>query len=73
MRDFLTLTELFLASLNSNVELRSYNEVIRDVCGRNAMSEEIRALERNGTWTVEMLLKGKQPLAASESSRSNIE
>ncbi|PKH48991.1 hypothetical protein CRG98_050339, partial [Punica granatum] len=53
---------VFLASLNSETEPKTYSEAVCDDRWRNAMLEEIRALEKNGTWIVEQLPARKRPI-----------
>ncbi|PKI49187.1 hypothetical protein CRG98_030423 [Punica granatum] len=45
----------FLATLDSDVEPRSYKEAARDPRWQATMAEELRALELNGTWTMSNL------------------
>ncbi|PKI59596.1 hypothetical protein CRG98_020005 [Punica granatum] len=52
----------FLTAIDSDREPTSYREVIQDKRWRDAMAEEIRALELNGTWTIERLPYGKRPI-----------
>ncbi|PKI63865.1 hypothetical protein CRG98_015748 [Punica granatum] len=52
----------FLAAIDSDREPTSYREAVRDRKWRDAMAEEIRALELNKTWTIERLPPGKRPI-----------
>ncbi|PKI53167.1 hypothetical protein CRG98_026472 [Punica granatum] len=52
----------FLAAIDSDSEPQSYREAAHDSRWREAMSEEIRALESNKTWKIERLPPGKQPI-----------
>ncbi|GAA0145514.1 hypothetical protein LIER_05695 [Lithospermum erythrorhizon] len=47
--------QIFLAAITTGVEPRSFNEAMQDPGWREAMHTEIRALENNGTWTLETL------------------
>lgn len=52
----------FLASLDFDNEPRNYSEAIKDDCWWEAMSNEIKALEENGTWTIQNLPEAKWPI-----------
>ena len=52
----------FLAAITSGTEPRSFKEAMKDVRWKESMQEEIRALEDNGTWTLEVLPPGKRAL-----------
>lgn len=52
----------FLAALDSDTEPTSYKQALSHPLWREAMTEEIRALELNGTWTVEPLPAGKKAI-----------
>ncbi|RVW29739.1 Retrovirus-related Pol polyprotein from transposon RE2 [Vitis vinifera] len=43
---------------------KSFKEAMKDVGWQKSMHEEIRALEENGTWTLEPLPKGKRALGS---------
>ncbi|RVW81192.1 hypothetical protein CK203_041077 [Vitis vinifera] len=43
---------------------KSFKEAMKDVSWQKSMHEEIRALEENGTWTLEPLPKGKRALGS---------
>nr|GFB10607.1 retrovirus-related Pol polyprotein from transposon TNT 1-94 [Tanacetum cinerariifolium] len=45
-----------------NLPLRCFEQATQDEKWRNAMQKEIKALEKNGTWTLEELPKGKGPI-----------
>nr|GFA09212.1 retrovirus-related Pol polyprotein from transposon TNT 1-94 [Tanacetum cinerariifolium] len=46
----------------SNHEPSCFEQATQDEKWRNAMQKEIKALEKNGTWTLEELPKGKRPI-----------
>ncbi|KAL6316699.1 hypothetical protein AAG906_019630 [Vitis piasezkii] len=48
----------FLAAIISSNDPKSFKEAMKDVGWQKSMHEEIRALEENGTWTLEPLPKG---------------
>ncbi|KAJ0510136.1 putative RNA-directed DNA polymerase [Helianthus annuus] len=52
----------FVSSLNKSVEPNSYNEAIRDPRWIEAMNQEMEALNRNNTWVVVDLPKGRKPI-----------
>ncbi|GAA0153319.1 transmembrane signal receptor [Lithospermum erythrorhizon] len=52
----------FLAAISVDKEPMSYKEAVQDPKWRHAMQEEIDALERNGTWTLEPLPLGKKAI-----------
>ena len=43
----------FLAAITKHKEPSSFKEAVKDPGWRQAMKEEIDALERSGTWTLE--------------------
>ncbi|KAK1414482.1 hypothetical protein QVD17_30227 [Tagetes erecta] len=51
--------KVFLAAITSVNEPKSFKEAMQDKNWRDAMQREIKALEENGTWTLETLPKGK--------------
>ncbi|RVW73678.1 Retrovirus-related Pol polyprotein from transposon RE2 [Vitis vinifera] len=51
------------AIISSN-DPKSFKEAMKDVGWQKSMHEEIRALEENGTWTLEPLPKGKRALGS---------
>ncbi|KAG7599411.1 Reverse transcriptase RNA-dependent DNA polymerase [Arabidopsis suecica] len=54
--------QAFLLAITSGVEPQFYKDAILDENWRDAVQDEIVALEDNGTWTVETLPKGKKAL-----------
>ena len=52
----------FLAALTLGREPKSFREAMTDEGWKNSMHEEIKALEDNGTWTLEPLPPGKRVL-----------
>ncbi|KAJ4796993.1 Retroelement pol polyprotein-like [Rhynchospora pubera] len=52
----------FLAAVTVGKEPEHYGEAVKDRPWRNAMKEEIEALERNRTWSVEHLPAGKKAI-----------
>lgn len=52
----------FLAAVNAGVEPTSFKEAMNDPGWRNAMQDEIRALEDNKTWVMTNLPPGKKAL-----------
>jgi hypothetical protein len=52
----------FLAAITAGHEPNSFVEAVKDEKWRNAMKEEIQALEDNGTWTTEDLPPGKKAI-----------
>ena len=52
----------FLAAITAGYEPNSFAEAVKDEKWRNAMKEEIQALEDNGTWTTEDLPLGKKAI-----------
>ncbi|XP_074266995.1 uncharacterized protein LOC141590293 [Silene latifolia] len=52
----------FLAKLDENCEPSHYYQAAKDSKWREAMSKEIEALEKNGTWNIVLLPKGKKPI-----------
>ncbi|KAL0339088.1 UNVERIFIED_CONTAM: Retrovirus-related Pol polyprotein from transposon TNT 1-94 [Sesamum angustifolium] len=53
---------LFMASLSTLQEPRTYLEAVKHVEWQDAMKAELNALERNCTWTLAPLPKGKRPI-----------
>ncbi|XP_022040102.1 uncharacterized protein LOC110942636 [Helianthus annuus] len=51
-----------ISSLNKSVEPSSYNEAIKDPRWIEAMNKEMEALNRNNTWVVVDLPKGRKPI-----------
>ncbi|PKI57022.1 hypothetical protein CRG98_022526 [Punica granatum] len=52
----------YISALDSEVEPTSYRDATANPRWRQAMAEEIKALESNGTWTIEDLPPGKRPI-----------
>nr|GEX54490.1 retrovirus-related Pol polyprotein from transposon TNT 1-94 [Tanacetum cinerariifolium] len=52
----------FLTTISSNHEPSCFEQATQDEKWRNAMQQEIKALEKNGTWTLEELPEGKRPI-----------
>ena len=51
-----------LAAIIAGHELRTFKEAMKDSCWRAAIAEEVRALEDNGTWSLQPLPHGKKAL-----------
>ena len=60
---FLEKHQVFLAAITAGIEPRSFKEAMRDPRFREAMSSEVVALERERTWDVVDLPKGKKALS----------
>uniref|UniRef100_A0A803N6H6 Uncharacterized protein n=1 Tax=Chenopodium quinoa TaxID=63459 RepID=A0A803N6H6_CHEQI len=54
----------FLATITKGKEPSLFKEAVKDVGWRNAMQDEIDALEHNGTWTIEDLPPGKRAIGS---------
>lgn len=54
----------FLAAIISGQEPRSFKEAMKHAGWRESMKNEIQALEKNGTWTMETLPPGKRALGS---------
>ena len=54
----------FLAAVTTGKEPKSYSEAVKDSRWRQAMQNEVDALENNGTWTVEDLPPGKKVIGS---------
>ncbi|KAI3730698.1 hypothetical protein L1987_61872 [Smallanthus sonchifolius] len=52
----------FATNLNKSVEPNSFKNAKHDVNWLNAMNEEMEALNRNNTWTLVHLPKGRKPI-----------
>nr|GEV98041.1 reverse transcriptase domain-containing protein [Tanacetum cinerariifolium] len=52
----------FTTSLNKSFEPNNYKEAINDNNWVEAMNNEIKALNRNQTWEITYLLKGRRPI-----------
>ncbi|KAL9241108.1 hypothetical protein vseg_015256 [Gypsophila vaccaria] len=59
---FSTLHRNFLGAISSHAEPKNFQEAVKDKGWRDAMDAEMRALEDNGTWTMESLPHGKKAL-----------
>lgn len=57
---FTDLQKAFLAAISSNEEPKHFKQAMQDVKWREAMQMEVKALEANGTWTLEELPTGKR-------------
>lgn len=54
----------FLANISNMQEPLSYNQACRDKGWINAMHKELKALEKNDTWEITNLPKGKKPVGS---------
>ncbi|GJU50394.1 LTR copia-type gag-polypeptide [Tanacetum coccineum] len=52
----------FLAAITNNDEPKCFKQASQDARWREAMLKEVKALEKNGTWTLEYLPKGKRAI-----------
>ncbi|KAK1414173.1 hypothetical protein QVD17_29914 [Tagetes erecta] len=52
----------FLAAISAHDEPKTFNQAVQDKRWIEAMKKEIRALELNGTWTLEKLPEGKKAI-----------
>ncbi|GKD52014.1 putative RNA-directed DNA polymerase, partial [Tanacetum coccineum] len=52
----------FITNLNKTSEPKTYKEVVLDSKWVEAMNSEIKALNRNNTWTITELPKGRKPI-----------
>nr|XP_043630482.1 subtilisin-like protease [Erigeron canadensis] len=59
---FSTNHKAFLTAITNNDEPKSFKQASQDVHWREAMQKEIKALEKNGTWTLENLPEGKRAI-----------
>ncbi|XP_010278082.1 PREDICTED: uncharacterized protein LOC104612388 [Nelumbo nucifera] len=62
----------FLTAITAGKDPTYFSEAIRESHWRQAMKEEIEALERNGTWTLEPLPPGSEPSGANGYTRPSI-
>ena len=54
----------YLAAITSNDEPTSFSQAVKNPQWREAMANEIAALEANNTWTLETLPPGKRPISS---------
>ncbi|GKD04000.1 retrovirus-related pol polyprotein from transposon TNT 1-94 [Tanacetum coccineum] len=59
---FSTNHKAFLAAITNNDEPKCFKQAAQDVRWREAMQKEVKALEKNGTWTLEYLPEGKRAI-----------
>ncbi|KAK1439791.1 hypothetical protein QVD17_05611 [Tagetes erecta] len=59
---FSTNHKAFLTAITKNDEPKNFKQASQDARWREAMQKEIKALEKNGTWTLEDLPKGKRAI-----------
>ena len=52
----------FLSAITNHDEPKYFHQAAQSEDWREAMRKEIRALEQNGTWTLEQLPKGKRAI-----------
>ncbi|XP_019463007.1 PREDICTED: uncharacterized protein LOC109361935 [Lupinus angustifolius] len=52
----------FSLSISSNVEPKTYNDVVKYICWKNAIKQELGALDHNKTWIVTTLPKDKRAI-----------
>ncbi|RVW86501.1 Retrovirus-related Pol polyprotein from transposon RE2 [Vitis vinifera] len=64
LRDFVTHTVVAESPSPATPSPQHPSEAMKDVGWQKSMHEEIRALEENGTWTLEPLPKGKRALGS---------
>ncbi|RVW38432.1 Retrovirus-related Pol polyprotein from transposon RE2 [Vitis vinifera] len=64
LRDFVTHTVVAESPSPATPSPQHLSEAMKDVGWQKSMHEEIRALEENGTWTLEPLPKGKRALGS---------
>ncbi|KAM0044971.1 putative RNA-directed DNA polymerase [Helianthus debilis subsp. tardiflorus] len=60
--NFSTNHKAFLSAIDSLVEPKTFKQASQDKNWREAMTKEIKALEQNGTWTLEDLPVGKKAI-----------
>ncbi|KAJ0800174.1 putative RNA-directed DNA polymerase [Helianthus annuus] len=60
--NFSSKQKAFLAAITKNDEPRCFREASQDSRWCEAMRSEIKALEKNGTWTLESLPQGKRAI-----------
>ncbi|GJR64379.1 putative RNA-directed DNA polymerase [Tanacetum coccineum] len=59
---FSTNHKAFLAAITNNEEPKCFKQAAQDARWREAMQKEVKALEKNGTWTLEYLPEGKRAI-----------
>lgn len=62
MKKFQIQHKAFLSAITSNSEPKFFREAMHDNNWEEAMKKEIQALEKNGTWTLKEILKGKRAI-----------
>lgn len=56
--------QAFLAAITKAYEPHMFNQAVVDKIWRDAMGNEIRAMEETNTWTIETLPKGKKVIGS---------
>ncbi|GJZ04853.1 putative RNA-directed DNA polymerase [Tanacetum coccineum] len=59
---FFPYHKAFLAAITNNDEPKCFKQAAQDARWREAMKKEVKALEKNGTWTLEYLPEGKRAI-----------
>ncbi|GKA67755.1 retrovirus-related pol polyprotein from transposon TNT 1-94 [Tanacetum coccineum] len=59
---FFTNHKAFLAAITYNDEPKCFKQAAQDARWREAMQKEVKALEKNGSWTLEYLPEGKRAI-----------
>ncbi|GJT48194.1 hypothetical protein Tco_0974351 [Tanacetum coccineum] len=59
---FSTNHKAFLAAITNNDEPKYFKQAAQDARWREAMQKKVKALEKNGTWTLEYLPEGKRAI-----------
>ncbi|GKC55403.1 retrovirus-related pol polyprotein from transposon TNT 1-94 [Tanacetum coccineum] len=59
---FSTNHKAFIAAITNNDEPKCFKQAEQDAQWREAMQKEVKALEKNGTWTLEYLPEGKRAI-----------
>ncbi|GJS52929.1 putative RNA-directed DNA polymerase [Tanacetum coccineum] len=59
---FSTNHKAFLAAITNNDEPKCFKQAAQDARWREAMQKEVKALEKNGTWTLEYLPERKRAI-----------
>ncbi|KAD6795877.1 hypothetical protein E3N88_06773 [Mikania micrantha] len=60
--NFTHVHKRFLAAITTNVEPKNFKQAMQDPKWVEAMKQEIQALEKNNTWTIETLPEGKRAI-----------